>query len=1381
MRLTRLPAVLSMVGVFAFALLLASPAAAQIAGHVVISEVYGGGGNSGATYTNDYIELYNPTTSAVDLSGWSVQYASATGTSWQVTNLTGSIPARGFFLIQEAQGTGGTTPLPTPDVIGVIAMSGTNGKVALVNTTTALSGTNPSTDPSVVDFAGYGTANGFEGSAAMPALSNTTSGERKAKLNSTVDSMQTGGADELRGNGWDSNDNSADYIIRTSQNPQNTAAATEVPPVLGNLQPVIAAVTRTAFVAEVGGTDTVTANISDIDGTVASARLHIRVNGGAYDSVAMTVVSGSLYRGVISAAKHASAGHLIEYFVSATDNVGAYNSTSGALQGYFTGDAPVSSIKGRPIATIVGYGARLNGTLNVRTNTYSNGQGYIQDATGGMQLFVAGGLPALDAGKNVKVQGSMLAFNGAYELTSPNFAFVDTSLGTSTLTPQVITLPTTQTPEFLTEGKLVQINGVTTGSTGTFSSPASYLYAEADTDTITIRVESNAGLNSLVGLSIPAAPVNAVGVLTYSNGFQRLKPRRAEDMGLIPNAVYAVTSGNWSNPATWGGTVPTALNDVFISTLNTTVTVDIDSAKCRNLVLTGSGSASNSGPVLEFGASGVRRLTMNGDLSISGGSGGGGGDRGGRPKLTSNGNTSAVLEVQGSLFTSSSNSTANGDAGLNMNEGTVRLTGATADTIRLNATCRLGDLVIGDGVAAKTVVTAPSTNSTISIRSLLVRQGSAFWIGTSTNTSTMRIGNFDFTGVPTLTGGVTVETGASLRVLESSAGFVFHTMNIDGGGITNNGTIDLVSAGAPELTGCVYAVRFGGSPVGTSGTAQSIGGTGAGEYADMSVDSLHTLTLNADVTIAPGYAFEVRNGTLAETPGNTLLGVATATRTLTTGVAESFGGLGLQVNAAGAAPGLTTVSRTTGTPVVSGGSESILRWFDVTPAVNSGLNATLVFSYDNSELNGQTAAVLQLWKSTSAGLTWSAQGGTPNPGARTITLTGVGEFSRWTAADTANSLGGALTVGIPLTGGWNMISNPVVTAADSVTDLFPTSSFPYAFAFNPASGYNQQGRLLNGVGYWGKFPAAVTQNVSGDGLGLDSIPVAAGWNMIGSLSTSVDTSTIVEVPSGIVSSQYFGYNAGYTASSTIQPGKAYWVKASAAGTLVLGSVLARPAAAPVDLLEEFGTIRVRDAAGAEQVLRLGPASRAAFSGELFEMPPAGPQGAFDARFASDRMVEVYSMGASAFPVRFRTASYPVTVSWELAVPVAVGGTSGASGTVTITDPSIREVTIAVAGEEGLPAEFSLAQNFPNPFNPSTTVRFGLLRDAAVSLAVYNTLGQRIAEVTPGLLAAGYHIASWDGRTLTGASAGSGVYFYTLRALAADGELFTATRKMMLLK
>ncbi|HEU5161751.1 MAG TPA: lamin tail domain-containing protein, partial [Thermoanaerobaculia bacterium] len=151
--------------------LLAASANAQ----VVISQVYGGGGNNSATYKNDFIELFNQGSTSVSLAGWSVQYASSTGTSWtNKTNLAGSIAPGGYYLIQGAGGATGAA-LPTPNVVGTINLSGTSGKVALVNSTTVLTGSCPT---GVVDFVGYGGANCFEGSGPTPILDNATAAVR---------------------------------------------------------------------------------------------------------------------------------------------------------------------------------------------------------------------------------------------------------------------------------------------------------------------------------------------------------------------------------------------------------------------------------------------------------------------------------------------------------------------------------------------------------------------------------------------------------------------------------------------------------------------------------------------------------------------------------------------------------------------------------------------------------------------------------------------------------------------------------------------------------------------------------------------------------------------------------------------------------------------------------------------------------------------------------------------------------------------------------------------------------------------------------------------------------------------------------------------------
>ncbi len=169
---------------------LALPAATASAASpdVVISEVYGGGGNSGAELKNDFIELYNTGSTDVDLSSWSVRYASASGTSWQKTDLTGTLEPGEHYLVQEGAGTGGSADLPDPDATGGIAMSGTSGKVALVTHQNALTcGSDCDTAAGVRDFVGYGSANDFEGGGAAPGLGNTTSASRDASGNDSDD------------------------------------------------------------------------------------------------------------------------------------------------------------------------------------------------------------------------------------------------------------------------------------------------------------------------------------------------------------------------------------------------------------------------------------------------------------------------------------------------------------------------------------------------------------------------------------------------------------------------------------------------------------------------------------------------------------------------------------------------------------------------------------------------------------------------------------------------------------------------------------------------------------------------------------------------------------------------------------------------------------------------------------------------------------------------------------------------------------------------------------------------------------------------------------------------------------------------------------------
>jgi Lamin Tail Domain len=189
-------------------LLLPSPAGASASG-VVVSQVYGGGGNSGATFQNDFVELFNAGATAVDISGWTLQYATAAGTSWQTTPLAGTIPAGRYYLVQLASSAAVGAPLPAPDATGTSNLAATGGKIALVRNATALtcgaSAGSCSADPSVEDLVGYGNASDFEGTGSAPAPSNILAARRASE-----------------GCG-DTGDNAADFTAATPD-PRNAAA-----------------------------------------------------------------------------------------------------------------------------------------------------------------------------------------------------------------------------------------------------------------------------------------------------------------------------------------------------------------------------------------------------------------------------------------------------------------------------------------------------------------------------------------------------------------------------------------------------------------------------------------------------------------------------------------------------------------------------------------------------------------------------------------------------------------------------------------------------------------------------------------------------------------------------------------------------------------------------------------------------------------------------------------------------------------------------------------------------------------------------------------------------------------------------------------------------
>ncbi|WP_104106732.1 ExeM/NucH family extracellular endonuclease [Nocardioides sp. 616] len=212
---------------------------------LVISEVYGAGGNSGAVRNQDFVELFNPTSAAISVAGMSVQYRSAGNGGTGVTALTGSVPAGGHYLVGQAGGTEGTA-LPAVDASGQLNLSGSNGIAFLAEGTTPviLRPGSSVAQERVVDLVGFGTTPSvFETAPTGVALTSTTSAARPA---------------------GDTDDNAADFTIG-APTPTNAAGQTQAPTGPGPVDP---AAPTARSIAEIQGPG----DTSPLVGTRASTR-----------------------------------------------------------------------------------------------------------------------------------------------------------------------------------------------------------------------------------------------------------------------------------------------------------------------------------------------------------------------------------------------------------------------------------------------------------------------------------------------------------------------------------------------------------------------------------------------------------------------------------------------------------------------------------------------------------------------------------------------------------------------------------------------------------------------------------------------------------------------------------------------------------------------------------------------------------------------------------------------------------------------------------------------------------------------------------------------------------------------------------------------------
>ncbi|TAK56302.1 MAG: T9SS type A sorting domain-containing protein [Bacteroidetes bacterium] len=369
---------------------------------------------------------------------------------------------------------------------------------------------------------------------------------------------------------------------------------------------------------------------------------------------------------------------------------------------------------------------------------------------------------------------------------------------------------------------------------------------------------------------------------------------------------------------------------------------------------------------------------------------------------------------------------------------------------------------------------------------------------------------------------------------------------------------------------------------------------------------------------------------------------------------------------------------------------------------------------------------------------------------------------------------------------WNMV--PVYPMLDdsnySIHNLFPGATSK-AFEYT-TGGYVPFDTVLAGHCYWVKSNACKIVGEAGPIVTSLSIDVLAGWNLIGGISCKIATASVDDAI--VAGASWFGYGWGYYQVTTLMPGQCYWVKATDAGTIHLDCYTATAEMTKQEPFENefknFNTFTISTHSGGEQTLYLGEKEQLKNTLAAYELPPLPLQGVFDARFASQRMVEVFTEENSGYTIKFQSPSYPVQIAWDVASTngrtLTLKHGSGdklhsvvmrGKGSISITDPNVTGVKIEVSGEQLLPEKFELMQNYPNPFNPVTTIRYSLPVPTYVTLKVYDILGREVATLVDGMQDAGFKMQEWDAKEFP-----SGVYLSRLST-----EIFTDEKRMVIIK
>ncbi|MBK8550213.1 MAG: hypothetical protein IPL53_03810 [Ignavibacteria bacterium] len=432
-------------------------------------------------------------------------------------------------------------------------------------------------------------------------------------------------------------------------------------------------------------------------------------------------------------------------------------------------------------------------------------------------------------------------------------------------------------------------------------------------------------------------------------------------------------------------------------------------------------------------------------------------------------NTGATIAASG-LFKTQNAITFNLRAGSAFNAPLKVTSGSTVAATDLTSPYLgklFGDVTIDAGGTLGSYMTFFNSNFSLDVYGNVTNNGTiiastsankvfSFYGSTFVNNGLVSHPYFSFKSVSTLSGtgsftsNTSIQSGAAVT-LNSNHQFWNMTINAGGAFDISNRNVGFTASNPIAQNGTFTTTN---SEIIYNGTALQTISTTNIIYSGLKLNNSAGATLSNNITIPDTLAVILGDlnlngkiititpdGYMTETPGNTVFGTTgyiTTTRDVGTPSALNVAGMGAVLTTT-TNLGSTEVRRGHAIQTGLNGGTSIRRYYDITPTVNTGLNATLVYKFDDSELNGKPEPLLKLFKSTNSGSTWQFMGGIVNIASNDITITGLTSFSRWSA----DSSKVPAAIGLIQEGFYNIATNNL-NMTDTVRAYLRNATTPYA-------------------------------------------------------------------------------------------------------------------------------------------------------------------------------------------------------------------------------------------------------------------------------------------------------------------------------------------------